>query len=45
MIRLVTVFKDGSIETVSTTLDYAIHLAGQLLIDPTVAVVNLIPQS
>lgn len=41
MIRVVTTFKNGEVETVSTTLDYAVHLIGQLLIDPDVADVKL----
>jgi hypothetical protein len=41
MIKVTTTFKDGTVETVSTTLDYALHTAGSLLIDPDVASVTM----
>lgn len=41
MIKLVTTFTDGQVEILSTTLDYALHTAGSLLIDPSVASVRM----
>lgn len=41
MIKVTVTFKDGTVDQWSTTLDYAVHLTGQLLIDPDVANVKL----
>lgn len=41
MIKVIVTFKDGQTDQWSTTLDYAMHLSGQLLIDGTVESVTL----
>lgn len=41
MIKTTVTFKDGTTETWLTTLDYALHTAGSLLIDPSVAGVSM----
>lgn len=41
MIKVTVTFIEGTVDEWSTTLDYAIHLVGQLLIDPDVADVKL----
>jgi hypothetical protein len=41
MITVTVTFKDGSVDNWSTTLDYAVHLTGQLLIDPDIVDVRL----
>lgn len=41
MIKVIVTFKDGEVDQWSTTLDYALHLSGQLLIDPLIKTVEL----
>lgn len=44
MIKVIVTFKDGTKDSWSTTLDYAVHLIGQLLIDPDIVDVRLARQ-
>lgn len=41
MIKVTVTFTDGTVDVTSTTLDYALHVAGQLLIDPDVESVRM----
>lgn len=41
MIKVIVKFKDGTEDQWSTTLNYAVHLTGQLMIDDSVESVTL----
>lgn len=43
VVQLVVKYRDGTVETMATTLDGAVNAAGQLLIDPDVERVTMEP--